>query len=504
MATFKMLHGDESNISLDVTPFHEGWAYITSSGYYYVDLNIGTAESPNNQRIKLNSHNAETLAGMSLDEIKQSINYNDLLDKPVVISTVNGIAPDQNGNVEITGGGASVSGGIIDVLKLPTENIKTDVFYRLLSGSLIFNAYIQEMYAIHCVETLPEVGLPATNLIQSEGNVYYQTSNGEAYGYVDAMLSAGIGVPEGWYDASTLLGALGFSYSGTITDIDDDPYDDSFRILLSSDFYIYQDGWCKVPVAYEKKDFDIQWDGDMSDKFVLDMSALGFDGIKLTKISDTPLSVNELLGCEVSIRYADDVNYEGYTIEDYDIDTSAYPGGITIRNGEIVSIYSADDANAALGLPAGYLTNGLYFFYYTSESNSRWVSRLTARVKIKKIDNKYFDINVNNIDGLAYVAITGDYNALSNRPTDMIHYNSYQSISSSQQNNVRNTISVYSKWEVDNKIASVNNNIDLSPYAKTADLDMYAKTTDLDIYAKTADVETMITTAIGAAIGGSY
>ena len=73
MATFKMLHGDESNVSLDITPFHEGWAYITTSGYYYVDLNIGTAESPNNQRIKLNAQNAETLTGLSLDEIKESI-----------------------------------------------------------------------------------------------------------------------------------------------------------------------------------------------------------------------------------------------------------------------------------------------------------------------------------------------------------------------------------------------------------------------------------------------
>jgi hypothetical protein len=60
MAIFKMLHGDESNISLDVTPFHEGWVYITGAGYYYVDLNLGTAESPNNQRIKLNAGNADT------------------------------------------------------------------------------------------------------------------------------------------------------------------------------------------------------------------------------------------------------------------------------------------------------------------------------------------------------------------------------------------------------------------------------------------------------------
>lgn len=84
MATFKMLHGDESNISLDITPFHEGWAYITTSGYYYVDLNIGTAESPNNQRIKLNAGNAETLTGMTLEEIQKSINYDNLINKPTL------------------------------------------------------------------------------------------------------------------------------------------------------------------------------------------------------------------------------------------------------------------------------------------------------------------------------------------------------------------------------------------------------------------------------------
>lgn len=86
MATFKMLHGDESNISLDITPFHEGWVYITTSGYYYVDLNVGTTESPNNKRIKLNAGNAETLTGMSLEEIQKSISYNDLTNKPNIPS----------------------------------------------------------------------------------------------------------------------------------------------------------------------------------------------------------------------------------------------------------------------------------------------------------------------------------------------------------------------------------------------------------------------------------
>jgi hypothetical protein len=36
----------------------------------YVDLNIGTVDDPNNQRLKLNAKDAETLSGMSLDELK--------------------------------------------------------------------------------------------------------------------------------------------------------------------------------------------------------------------------------------------------------------------------------------------------------------------------------------------------------------------------------------------------------------------------------------------------
>ena len=58
---FKILHGDRAGISTDVTPFHEGWCYVTHDGCFYVDLNIGTPESPNNQRIKLNAKDAETL-----------------------------------------------------------------------------------------------------------------------------------------------------------------------------------------------------------------------------------------------------------------------------------------------------------------------------------------------------------------------------------------------------------------------------------------------------------
>ena len=70
---FKILHGDPSNISLDITPFHEGWAYVTHDGFFYIDLNVGTVEVPNNQRIKLNAASAEMIDGLTLDEIKSYI-----------------------------------------------------------------------------------------------------------------------------------------------------------------------------------------------------------------------------------------------------------------------------------------------------------------------------------------------------------------------------------------------------------------------------------------------
>lgn len=135
-----------------------------------------------------------------------------------------------------TGGGAA----IIDVIKLPTENIREDCFYRLLSGSLVINQYVQNMYTIHCVETLPETGLPATNIDQTEGNVYYNLADGEAYGYLDDILSMGFGVPAGWYPVAEILGALGYRYAGVITNILNDPNDNQFRLILENVIYDYK------------------------------------------------------------------------------------------------------------------------------------------------------------------------------------------------------------------------------------------------------------------------
>lgn len=70
---FKILHGDDAYISLDIVPFHEGYCYVTYGGNMYVDMNTGTASEPNNQRIQLNAANAKTLCGMTLEEIKAEL-----------------------------------------------------------------------------------------------------------------------------------------------------------------------------------------------------------------------------------------------------------------------------------------------------------------------------------------------------------------------------------------------------------------------------------------------
>lgn len=61
---FKILHGDASRISTDITPYHEGYCYVTHNGDFYVDMN--------DKRVKLNAKDAETLMGASLAAILNS------------------------------------------------------------------------------------------------------------------------------------------------------------------------------------------------------------------------------------------------------------------------------------------------------------------------------------------------------------------------------------------------------------------------------------------------
>lgn len=52
MALFKILKGDSSRISMDVTPFHDGYAYFTpDDGGFYID----STEDGENKRIRVTS-----------------------------------------------------------------------------------------------------------------------------------------------------------------------------------------------------------------------------------------------------------------------------------------------------------------------------------------------------------------------------------------------------------------------------------------------------------------
>lgn len=131
---------------------------------------------------------------------------------------------------------------IIDVIELPTENINEDAFYRLLIGTFVYNQFTQNSFTCYCVETLPEVGEPATTDMKTI-TAYYNMSDGACYAYVDSALSSAMGVPVGWYDGSVLLPAAGHAYGGVVTSLDEATLEDTFYLLLEHVVHSYKNGW---------------------------------------------------------------------------------------------------------------------------------------------------------------------------------------------------------------------------------------------------------------------
>ena len=366
------------------------------------------------------------------------------------------------------------SNTIIDVISLPTENINEGVFYRLTTAKFVSNFYTYvDGWKCHYVNELPEVGEPVTSdMINITG--YYNAQDNEVYGYADSMVSAAGEIPVGWYPIGVLGQAFDVTWGGIITDVD--RVDNTAKVLLSQDYYMYQDGWCKLAMGYEKvPEFDITWDGVVGDKFALDMSPLGYpNGTYFVKVSDKVLSVESVVGATVT----QDGGYYHVLSED-DLDTTTFSGAFTMGNCA-VCVYSANDLNNALGLPEGYMTNGIYFAYVVDVD---YTNRLVAPSKVVKIDEKFLpEMNV-DLDSLHTVAKSGNYNDLNNKPTiytDVVRYNTTQALSLTNKSIVRFNIDVYSKSEVDTKIANFDGGITES------------------------QVETMISNAIGSAIGGSY
>lgn len=357
-----------------------------------------------------------------------------------------------------------VSGGsgkaIIDVVELPTENINESAFYRLLSTEFVYWGEPVDEFTCYCVDGLPENPLPVTTDMES-ALFYYNVQDGAVSGYVDAMVSAGSGLPVGWYAIDILAQAFDVQYGGTITSISDSKNDNYNRLLLKYDTYVYNNGWLKIPFAYEfPPKFDVTWDGDMTGRPALDMSMLGYaNGVYFVKVSDDVFTTDEVIGGEIRVDYYNN-SFNIRSIDEGSIDTSTYPGAFTIDN-YVVIVHDENMLASALGIPAGMYPNGVYFYLYTEE---RYVSRFTGPSSVIKIDSKFID-GAN--DNLHPVATSGSWYDLIDKPAiynDVVRYDSSQALSTFQKSNARANIDVYSK----------------------------------------AEVENLLSTAIGSAIGGSY
>lgn len=135
--------------------------------------------------------------------------------------------------------------------------------------------------------------------------------------------------------------------------------------------------FCEVPRNYE-----ITWDGDMTDKMSIDLSNAGYSGGYLVKVSDKVYTKEELVGK----IYADNTGYP-FIIDDNTIDEDYAPGAIIEVGFSFAVIYSAEDFNAAFGLPDGYCTNGTYFA--CAPSLGAYISALYTEGRIEKLNDKY-------------------------------------------------------------------------------------------------------------------
>lgn len=101
MALFKILEGDSSRVSTDITPFHEGWAYFTpDDGGFYID----SAGNGSNQRIQVNPKSKKfegVLRAAGWSAGRQTL-------------AVPGLGADQNGVIGLAG---SVTDAVMDACK---------------------------------------------------------------------------------------------------------------------------------------------------------------------------------------------------------------------------------------------------------------------------------------------------------------------------------------------------------------------------------------------------
>lgn len=295
------------------------------------------------------------------------------------------IAEQAAGLVKVPEG--SYGKAIIDVVELPTENIREDVIYRVPIVKLACNRAFYEDATIHCVERLPEIGEPCTDVNMVYITGYYSLENDEIYGYITAEISSLFGIPVGWYTLSQLFAGIDVDWGGIIPSILDDPYDEAFRAVLSYNLYVYKNQWSYMPVLIRKPPmFDVEWDGDIGERFAIDLSLLGYDaGMYFVKVSDMSLNTENVI--DGVYWYVDTGAYiRSDTIGFSNLDDTTYSGAFTIDDAILV-VTRCDDLAASMGLPQGSIENGVY---YTLTPEFR-IARFATPERVETIDTKYID-----------------------------------------------------------------------------------------------------------------
>ena len=137
----------------------------------------------------------------------------------------------------------SGGGVIVDVIDLPTEDIKENSFYRLLTAKPVSNKDYIDGSVCSCVNILPEVGIPLFDEAMNVMTVYYNIQDRIVYGYVDDIVSTSLGVSVGWHDIAAL-----FPYGGIVTDLNDATEDEVLYLLLEKELYSWNGKWVSYKI----------------------------------------------------------------------------------------------------------------------------------------------------------------------------------------------------------------------------------------------------------------
>lgn len=378
---FKILHGDSSRISLDITPFHEGYCYVTHDGYMYVDMNIGTEEEPNNQRVKLSADDAQTVLGKDIADVLRDseveiptskavwdaiqeissnvISWNDLIDRPFGEVTeeaefVPATTFTDNGSVEFVTGGFLLEDG-------KTYLVDWDGTKYTCVG-MPANVYGYDLVAVGNLELVGVSG-----------------GNGEPF-------VVGCVIEDGSY-------AVAASTTG----------DHTFRILGEATVLKTIDPKYIKDMYYENVEettgpLNISWDGNVDGREYHAVTEVEGMQVSLCKVSNTVLTLSDLSAGTLTMVTpggTQTVPIGADTAPAVDLIDLFGVAGVGVLQGEMPYVVSLSEGGEVLGVQA---SKGTYFlevknagatYIYTSNVSNPDAIVTDRKEMIKTIDPKY-------------------------------------------------------------------------------------------------------------------